>query len=835
MNRSGRLAVAALVAVAVLARFGSVVDAAHNEPVRCEPERLALVEHAPASLGSRIGDRWLVQRRQGQQSSYVLLDPDDGSSTPLPLPASSQVVDTTADEGTLLYRVSNDYALFDLATEQSEALPELVTGDRTFLGMDDDGTRLVFSPRSFLDQQQGVLVFDIGTRTSVTYPVDRPITRYARLSQDGLVLYLPVITALQSGPFETTATVEGFTLDLGGPDAGTLDLLPIPSQSMIVYALGATLTAPLSAVQLSSDGSRLWFGWSGLQELDLGSGTATPVPDVPSDATTIDDGALFAYQTSQGLLVRAPGEPPEVVMGPEAGATMRAGALWDERWLQVGHSRLGQLQIDLETGERTTLTSSATASGALDGDGSLVAYTSPDDLDGSNPELTSELWLDDGSGPTAPIADGIPATTTEPSTSEDGRTVAFASTWRTSENADGNEEVFVLDVESGATEVLTETGIGGAWDPVLSADGDVVVFRSNVIDADGDVLGSEELFRLDRTDGTLEQLTPADDAPPPGIVPTNVSISADGAVVAWQAEGIWRWTEQAGVESLAVDGPNAGPAVLADGRTVLRAGNQGLVVAEDGTTTPTQGPLPDQLLAAQGGRYLLGSTGTFGIDATRFDLEHDWTTVEYEDRHVMTSASSATTAMIDVRSNELRLLRCQSFLDVALDHAFSDDVDAMAEAGVIGGYADQTFRPSATVTRQAMAAFLYRLARADQPAPTTAVFDDVSASHPFATEIAWAADEQITTGYQDGTFRPAAVVTRQAAVAFLHRLVDPSFAAPGAATFDDVSPGHPFFLEVEWAVVAAIAAGYDDGTFRPGAVVTRQAAAAFLHRSEPLL
>jgi hypothetical protein len=49
-------------------------------------------------------------------------------------------------------------------------------------------------------------------------------------------------------------------------------------------------------------------------------------------------------------------------------------------------------------------------------------------------------------------------------------------------------------------------------------------------------------------------------------------------------------------------------------------------------------------------------------------------------------------------------------------------------------------------------------------------FPDVPASNPFHEDIDWLADYGITTGFGDGTYKPAQAVTRQAMAAFLHRL-----------------------------------------------------------------
>jgi hypothetical protein len=50
-----------------------------------------------------------------------------------------------------------------------------------------------------------------------------------------------------------------------------------------------------------------------------------------------------------------------------------------------------------------------------------------------------------------------------------------------------------------------------------------------------------------------------------------------------------------------------------------------------------------------------------------------------------------------------------AFSDVPSDHDFWPEINAMSNRGVINGYDDGTFRPTAPVTRQAMAAFLWRV------------------------------------------------------------------------------------------------------------------------------
>jgi hypothetical protein len=172
------------------------------------------------------------------------------------------------------------------------------------------------------------------------------------------------------------------------------------------------------------------------------------------------------------------------------------------------------------------------------------------------------------------------------------------------------------------------------------------------------------------------------------------------------------------------------------------------------------------------------------------------------------------------------------FWDVPPGHAFGAEVSWVATERIAEGYADGSFRPVDLVSRQAMAAFLQRWLVADGGVPTgTGTFSDVPGDHPFAPEIGWAAGSGVAQGYADGTFHPGAPVSRQAMAAFLHRLFALSGGTPtGAGSFSDVPADHPFAAEIGWLAASGVATGYPDGTFRPTEPVSRQATAAFLAR-----
>jgi alpha-tubulin suppressor-like RCC1 family protein len=179
------------------------------------------------------------------------------------------------------------------------------------------------------------------------------------------------------------------------------------------------------------------------------------------------------------------------------------------------------------------------------------------------------------------------------------------------------------------------------------------------------------------------------------------------------------------------------------------------------------------------------------------------------------------------------------FSDVTAANLFLDDINWLSRYAITGGYADGTFHPTAPVSRQAMAAYLYRYAHGGSNAGGCAgdpPFPDVPAASPFCGAIAWLVDQQVVTGYDDGTFRPTAPVTRQAVAAYLYRYAHDGAdagACTGSAPFRDVAAGSTFCGDVAWLADAQpleITTGFPDGTFRPGNPVSRQAMAAYLHR-----
>lgn len=107
------------------------------------------------------------------------------------------------------------------------------------------------------------------------------------------------------------------------------------------------------------------------------------------------------------------------------------------------------------------------------------------------------------------------------------------------------------------------------------------------------------------------------------------------------------------------------------------------------------------------------------------------------------------------------------------------------------------------------------------------------------TEIIWLSGSGVTSGFNDGSFRPYAEVARCDMAAFLRRLAisagleDASTWKPGDADwarFKDVNRQTPHAEDILWLAHAGVSEGFSDGGFHPYATVVRQDMAAFLRR-----
>lgn len=157
------------------------------------------------------------------------------------------------------------------------------------------------------------------------------------------------------------------------------------------------------------------------------------------------------------------------------------------------------------------------------------------------------------------------------------------------------------------------------------------------------------------------------------------------------------------------------------------------------------------------------------------------------------------------------------------------DEDGEHHAYVIG-YPEGDVRPLNNITRAEVATIFYRLMRdADLEViyTTDNNFSDVNADDWFNKAVSSLAKGGYLTGYEDGTFKPNAPITRAEFATIAVRFADEATAASNAFKDIDSHWAKDYILK---DVSLGWITGYEDGTFRPDDLITRAEAMTIINR-----
>ena len=109
-----------------------------------------------------------------------------------------------------------------------------------------------------------------------------------------------------------------------------------------------------------------------------------------------------------------------------------------------------------------------------------------------------------------------------------------------------------------------------------------------------------------------------------------------------------------------------------------------------------------------------------------------------------------------------------NFSDVSADKWYNNAVSTLSRMGVIGGYADGTFRPDAPISRAEFAKIAVSFTQNNGSAMYN-YFTDVKTTDWFAPYVTAAKDAGLIEGYSDGSFKPESKITRAEACAIVNR------------------------------------------------------------------
>ncbi|MGM9650786.1 MAG: S-layer homology domain-containing protein, partial [Faecousia sp.] len=225
-------------------------------------------------------------------------------------------------------------------------------------------------------------------------------------------------------------------------------------------------------------------------------------------------------------------------------------------------------------------------------------------------------------------------------------------------------------------------------------------------------------------------------------------------------------------------------------------------------------PLADTVLAAAGHSY------------------GDWQTVVQPTCTTNGKQERVCTVCGEKEEDAVPAFACPSALmtDVIKTQWYHDSVDYMMECGLMYGTSDTTFEPEETLTRSQFVTVLYRIA--GEPEVTGELpFTDVPEGQWFSAPVLWAAQEGVVQGVSKTSFAPDAPVTREQIAAILYRYTKAEAVEENKLSqFPDAGDVSTYAVDaMNWAVSNGLIRG-SDGKLLPQDSATRAQIAAVMMR-----
>ncbi len=169
-----------------------------------------------------------------------------------------------------------------------------------------------------------------------------------------------------------------------------------------------------------------------------------------------------------------------------------------------------------------------------------------------------------------------------------------------------------------------------------------------------------------------------------------------------------------------------------------------------------------------------------------------------------------------------------AYADLRTGAWYHEAVDYAIREGLLTGYGSGTFKPDDNLSRAQLAQILYNMA--GRPVVKAGSrFADVAADSWCADAVAWAAAQGIIDGYGEGRFGPDDSITREQMAAMLWRYAGSPAATDKELHFSDAAQAGGWSLDaLRWAVENGILHGNGDGTLAPKGLTSRAEAAQML-------
>lgn len=170
------------------------------------------------------------------------------------------------------------------------------------------------------------------------------------------------------------------------------------------------------------------------------------------------------------------------------------------------------------------------------------------------------------------------------------------------------------------------------------------------------------------------------------------------------------------------------------------------------------------------------------------------------------------------------------YTDLNMGEWYHDGIHYCLDEGLMDGVDAGMFAPNATTSRAMIVTILWRL-QGSPEAEAEETFTDVAPGDWYADAIAWAAAEGVAEGYEDGSFRPNDAITREQLAAMLWRYAASPETGGDLSAFADGDDTSDWAQQaMSWAVAQGLITGVDSDRLAPRGPATRAQTATILMR-----
>ena len=170
------------------------------------------------------------------------------------------------------------------------------------------------------------------------------------------------------------------------------------------------------------------------------------------------------------------------------------------------------------------------------------------------------------------------------------------------------------------------------------------------------------------------------------------------------------------------------------------------------------------------------------------------------------------------------------YTDLNMEAWYHDGIHYCLDEGLMDGVGTGLFAPNATTSRAMIVTILWRL-RGSPEAEAAEMFTDVAPGDWYADAIAWATSEGVAEGYEDGSFRPNDAITREQLAAMLWRYAGSPGSDGALSAFVDWADTSSWAQQaLSWAVAQGLITGVDSDSLSPKGQATRAQTATILMR-----